>query len=657
MSSLSQLDSTKAVLSFFDRSRRARSPKTSKPRRRRLSGLEVLQCEERVLMSGLAAPKGAHGAIELASHGGESTSHPLARHHRKLKGAPAPMPTLTPLQRLGYFNPATQEYQQLDTMPDYSSLLQGKDIYVLVHGWAPGYIDWVKAYAQQDHQVLEWWQTIPENYPGGTGNSTYQQIEALNTDGALPESPWLLDGYPNPYTKKLATVSETGLTQDLIKTDPNAVVLAYSWIDDSATSEKNITIPLTKTVLLSIPQDAYKSEAKTTVNGTRLAVGLEQAIGSPQDFTGKINLIGHSHGSKVATVAADLLTTAPTADRLPVNQLTILDSPESDSYGGSYLAEAGAANDNWYFLNDLTIAQKPVTGTASTFVDNYSSAFDETYDTVKYTKSGVASNTDLAQVIDTNLYAYPLIPVPFIRRGDPNNVHSYAAYWYAGSSESAVNYGNKVGRLWSPLVENSSPPAQSFNEQDWHSYDPEPSAQYYVTAASVNPLTIAPQFSTVKFTTQSKTKGAKVAYDPTYGSTVTLTQQNQSSNQTYTGSFSANLHYFSGLTFNYQFTNFQQGDELNIYTVTGGTRDLAFTMDPFLIQPQAQPGNKGYQPQQLIGTISLANTTLHPFTPHTLQFVISSTNPNSTSSMTVSNIMQFGYSALPGASPKPRRRR
>ena len=148
-----------------------------------------------------------------------------------------------------------------------------------------------------------------------------------------------------------------------------------------------------------------------------------------------------------------------------------------------------------------------------------------------------------------------------------------------------------------------------------------------------------------------------MAYDPTYGSTVTLTQQNQSSKQTFTGSFSANLHYFSGLTFNYQFTNFQQGDELNIYTVTGGTRDLAFTMDPFLIQPQAQPGNKGYQPQQLIGTISLANTTLHPFTPHTLQFVLSSTNPNSTSSVTVSNIMQFGYSALPGASPKPRRRR
>jgi len=296
-----------------------------------------------------------------------------------------------------------------------------------------------------------------------------------------------------------------------------------------------------------------------------------------------------------------------------------------------------------------------VTGTPSTFVDNYLSAFDETYDTVQFTKSGVSSNTDLANVIDTDLYAYPLI-----YGGDLANVHSYAAYWYAGSSESGVNNGNQVGRLWSPLVKNSTPPPQSFNEQDWSLLDPEPSEQYYVTSAYVNPLKIVPEFSTVKFRTQSKTKGANVAYDPTYGSTVTLTQQNQSSKQTYEGSFTANLHYFSGLTFNYRFTNFQQGDELNVYVVTGDTTqplDLAFKMDPFVIQPQAQPGNKGMQPTPLKGTISLANSTLHPFTPHTLQFVLSSTNPNSTSSVTVSNIMQYGYSVIPGASPKPRRRR
>ena len=81
--------------------------------------------------------------------------------------------------------------------------------------------------------------------------------------------------------------------------------------------------------------------------------------------------------------------------------------------------------------------------------------------------------------------------------------------------------------------------------------------------------------------------------------------------------------------------------------------DLAFKMDPFVIEPQAQPATDGMQPTPLKGTISLANSTLHPFTPHTLQFVLSSTNPNSTSSVTISNIMQYGYNLLAKKSPKP----
>ena len=548
MASLSQLDPTEACRSFLDQSNPARLRKAYKVKRCRSAGLEVFQCEERVLMSVTAGHKPAHGAVELAATHGAHGSTPLARH-RKLKGAPAPAPTLTPLERLGYYNPITKEVQQLDTVPDYGSLLQGKDIYILVHGWAPGYAKWVSAYAKQTKQVLEWWQTIPENYPLGANDPAYKAIKASNPNNVGPESPWLLDGYPNPYTKPIATVSNMGMAQDLLNTDPNAVVLAYSWLDDSATSTATVKIPLLN-YSLTIPQQAFQSEAKTTVNGTRLAVALEQAIGSPQNFTGQINLIGHSHGSKVATVAADLLTTATSADRLPVNQLTILDSPESDSYGGSFLAEAGATNDNWYFLNDLNISQQPVKGTASTFVDNYISAFDEPYDVISYIKSGASSNSDLSQVIDTDLYAYPLV-----YGGDLVNVHSYSAYWYAGSSESQVNNGYQVGRLWSPLVKNSLPPSQSFNEQAWHSYAPEPSQQYYVTGALINPSAIVPQFSTVKFSPRVNKRGVKVSYNPTYGSTVTLSQQNQSSNQAYTGSFSASSHYFSGLTFNYQFTN------------------------------------------------------------------------------------------------------
>ena len=49
-------------------------------------------------------------------------------------------------------------------------------VYVLVHGFAPGYQDWVDNYAAATGQILDWWQTIPANYTGGKNNSTYQSI-------------------------------------------------------------------------------------------------------------------------------------------------------------------------------------------------------------------------------------------------------------------------------------------------------------------------------------------------------------------------------------------------------------------------------------------------------------------------------------------------
>ncbi len=599
-------------------------------------------------MSGTRALAATHGSIheETSRPGGPSSA--LVTTARKLKDTPAP--TLTPIERLGYFNPATQEFEQLVDVNDYTSLLRGKDVYVLVHGWAPGYITWVDNYADKYDKVLEWWQTIPSNYPGGSSNKQYQAIKKLDTDKAGPASPWLLDGYPDPGVKKPARVSAFGMAQDLIATDPNnAVVLAYSWIDDSATSNETINIPILN-YALKIPQDAYHSEALTTVNGARLAVALEQALGPEQTFQGKLQLIGHSHGSKVVTVAADLLTTAPPADRLTVNQLTILDSPESDSYGGSFLAEAGATNDNWYFLNDLNISQTP--SATSTFVDNYISAFDMPYDVVSYTKSGVASNPDLKNVIDVDLYAWPLL-----ENGDLEDVHTYAAYWYAGSAEKGVTYGNEVGRMWSPLVAGSTPPAQSFNEQAWSAFTWKPSEQYELTTPYINPSAITPVFTTVNLSPQQRTPGVTVKDDSVYGASVTLTQQ-ASDSQSYIGTFKASAFYFSGLTFAYQFTNFVQGDELDIYTKTTNKQhpwDLAFEMNPFLIQPGPQPAS-GSQPEAMKGTISLANPSLSTNYNHTLKFVLTTPEANSTSSVTVSNLMQYAYNFFGGKSrARPRK--
>ena len=62
------------------------------------------------------------------------------------------------------------------------------------------------------------------------------------------------------------------------------------------------------------------------------------------------------------------------------------------------------------------------------------------------------------------------------------------------------------------------------------------------------------------------------------------------------------------------------------------------------------------QPEAFKGTISLANPTLSLDWDHTLVFKLVSTTPGS--SVTVSNLMQYYYSALPvfgGAKTRSRR--
>src|SRR5262249_35005068 len=159
---------------------------------------------------------------------------------------------------------------------------------------------------------------------------------------------WLLHG----YDVNAINVSEMGMAQTIANraasVDPKTVVLAYTWIDDSGTS--SITNP-------------YVSEAATVLNGERLADGLPTVLGSQSAFGGEIQLIGHSHGSKVATVAAVSLTTKDQPDTFDVRQLTILDSPEDESEVSNAL---WATNFNWYYLQDLnTNRQDP----NATFVD------------------------------------------------------------------------------------------------------------------------------------------------------------------------------------------------------------------------------------------------------------------------------------------------
>ncbi len=494
--------------------------------------------------------------------------------------------SIPPIQRLAYYDSTSCQF--VPVVADDPRLV-GKDVVVLVHGWAPGYIQWVQAAAAQG-EVLEWWQT----FPGQIG------YDASISGGLAPASEWLLDG----HTESSIVVSTKGLVQDILASDPSAAVLAYSWIDDSATPVGSDT---------GIPEDAYLAQAKTALNGERLAFALEQVLGSEAQFHGKLQLIGHSYGSKVATVAAVALTNAATP--FTVNQLTILDSPEAPDTNLGYLVAAdGAANDNWFFLQDLSINRSDP---GATFVDNYISYFDEPYDVISYP----GSNSNLSQVVDVSLDGEPYDST------DVGGQHSYAAFWYAGSAEPSLTYGNVVGRMWSSLLAGNSGPSNPpqdlspANEQSWNLFDYSQSNQFDLQ--TYTPSAASPIFNPVSLPAVS-TAGVDVA-DPANGASVALSQTNGTL-QSYTGSFTtaATTDGVRGLTFTYQFQNPAPGDELTI-SVDG---NLAFVMDASVVQSQSGPG-----------TISLGD--LDPQVSHSVTFTLTSTLPNSSSSVVVSNFRQF----------------
>ena len=123
--------------------------------------------------------------------------------------------------------------------------------------------------------------------------------------------------------------------------DPNATVLAYTWIDDSATCED----------WLGVPEDVFHSRAYTTMNGLRMAEAVTQGWPRLQPGAGRVHLLGHSHGAGVATVAALALQQAAKQDPAlnVLGKFTLLDSPEDNdaSISDNNPIEIDGANFNW----------------------------------------------------------------------------------------------------------------------------------------------------------------------------------------------------------------------------------------------------------------------------------------------------------------------
>ncbi len=298
------------------------------------------------------------GLALLAAACGERDTPPVGR-----AVAFHPAPEVSPIDRLGRWNGTS-------FVPVTPGSIGGGDVYVLVHGWAPGYLAALRR------------ATGPEPLPAW--------------------SPQAVD----PQGRRMFA-SFFALAAAITRDVPAATVLGYSWLDDSATAPSGT--------------DAWKSEARADLNGQRLAVALGQVVAPGfAGSGGRVHLIGHSHGAKVATVAAIALERPP-------EQLTLLDSPEA-----VVASMPGAANHLEGYLPLLPIGR----GTGKTFVDSYFSVAGIRY----------GSLPALEGVVDVKLDPAPH-PEPtfehFIAR------HDYPVDWY---TKSAEDLAAGVGFGWSPPV-------------------------------------------------------------------------------------------------------------------------------------------------------------------------------------------------------------
>lgn len=266
-------------------------------------------------------------------------------------------------------------------------------LYVVAHGWAPGY----RSVVDQNGGDLLWWSSKAK--AGGRWASDWAWSPVAASSVTLP-------------------VNATGLLQSIVALDPTAIVLAYSWIDDSATDSGDLNL-----------YEVYRSEAYTHANGIRLANALEQAIASSfwNAPTGLVRLIGHSHGSKVATVAAQTLQQRGRR----VAHLTVLDAPESD-----LTLFGNGANLLGFYLEQIHIANPSSNLAVGTFVENYASYFGV----------GYAGKPNLQNLVEVTLNPYELYPLD-----DAGDKHTYAAAWYGGAAKGATSQKEPpLGLAWPP---------------------------------------------------------------------------------------------------------------------------------------------------------------------------------------------------------------
>ena len=216
---------------------------------------------------------------------------------------------------------------------------------------------------------------------------------------------------------------------------------------------------------------------------------------------------------------------------------------------GNNLAYYGDANDNWYFLPDLTINSNNSDTSKTTFVDNYWSLFGQPF------------NNDSYSNMLTNVVDVQLDPNQYQQLSDAAWRHSYAAFWYAGCLEAALTNKNKVGRAWSALTDKPSKVAAKSLSQNWlQSSSPNyPIQKQQFRLQSDSSFVVNPVINSV---------GLKNSNGEPAGSSVTLDASNATQTFTFTSADTGFSEGLRGLLFQYQFNDFKPGDKLSIYITT-----------------------------------------------------------------------------------------
>jgi hypothetical protein len=199
--------------------------------------------------------------------------------------------------------------------------------------------------------------------------------------------------------------------------------------------------------------------------------------------------------------------------------------------------------------------------------------------------------------------------------------HSYSAFWYDGSGESALTYGQQVGQMWSPLLPGnqgpSKPPADltsSYYTQTWASSAYNPQQQFVLQAGTLSTRTYMSYPLTFNTSEDTPAVMASNSSPSGTGAGVTLTQTATNPQPSYVGPFTTESGRLNGISFNYDFPSGDPNATLTI-TLDG---DPVFVINSAGVAPNSSTDGT----RAGVGTITLYQPYLDLGENHTMTITL-----------------------------------